>query len=123
MMKIEEGKQYETKCGYRWAAYSFYAGGDWPIHGAWQNPQTKQWQIGAWSKDGKHMLTEDYNLVPAKREFARERWINVYEWEETLHTDKWHANAAAGNADSKRLACVRVMITCREGDGLEEEEK
>lgn len=123
MSKIEEGKTYETKSGCRWHAYGFYAGGEYPIHGAWQDPENKRWHIGAWSQEGKHMLDDEYDLVPAKREFARERWVNVYEWEETMHADRWRANAAAGSADSKRLACVRVMIECREGDGLEPEEK
>src|SRR5574343_683070 len=114
-IKIEEGKPYMTKCGYRWTGYAVYSGGDYPVHGAWQHPKTLQWHIGMWSLDGKHMLNEEYDLKPAPREFARERGSNVYEWEETMHLDKWRANAAAGNADTKRLACVRVMIECREG--------
>lgn len=122
MVKIEEGKPYMTKGGLRWCGYSYYAGGDHPIHGAFQLPNGR-WQIGAWTKEGQHLVSAEYNLMPAPREFARERWINVYEWEETLHADKWRANAAAGSADTKRLACVRVMIQCHEGDGLEPEEK
>lgn len=121
-IKIEEGKPYQLKCGHRWTGYSYYAGGEYPIHGAWQDPHNQRWVIGCWSKEGRHIDDAELNLVPAPREFARERWINVYEWEETMHLDKWRANAAAGNADTKRLACVRVMIECREGDGLEPEE-
>lgn len=120
-IKIEEGKPYMTKGGLRWTAYGFYAGGDYPIHGAYQEANGR-WVIGAWSKEGKHQLNKEWDLMPAPRQFARERWINVYEWEETMHPDKWRANAAAGNADTKRLACVRVMIECQEGDGLEPEE-
>lgn len=122
MMKIEEGKPYMTKNGCRWHAYGFHAGGEYPIHGAWQDPKNMRWYISAWAADGKNCETQKLDLVPAPREFARERWINVYEWEETMHLDKWRANAAAGSADTKRLACVRVMIECREGDGLEPEE-
>lgn len=125
-IKIEEGKPYMTKGGLRWCGYSYYAGGDHPIHGAFQLPNGR-WQIGAWTKEGKHLVSSEFDLMPTPRHLVRERWINVYELEETLHPDKYTANAdsaeaAAVSPHNKRLACVRVMIECHEGDGLEPEE-
>ena len=118
-MKIEEGKQYQTKAGLRWAAYSHYAGGDFPVHGAFQYSNGR-WVVGAWSKDGVHCTCKEYDLMPVPQKFTRSRWVNVYPNSETIHSCKWSADNATKDFPEKRIALVEVKVEGAEGDNLEE---
>lgn len=73
----------------------------------------------SWELNGAYMSGRPsfLDLVEVKPEIRREFWVNVYQDCETLHKNKNHADESL-MAGSGRIACVRVEVVCREGDGL-----
>ena len=76
-----------------------------------------------YSKDG-HFYTDgiqcEFDLVPLPRRLKREYWVNIYPRVTAgniLHFSKSDADSIAM---SDRVACVKVVIDCEEGEGLEE---
>lgn len=58
------------------------------------------------------------NDRPAQpRRIVRDAWINVYreDFGDLVHKTKEDADACAAPS---RIACVRVVIDCQEGEGL-----
>lgn len=121
MDKIIEGKSYQTKAGNRVTHYAFHTSGDYPIHGAVQSKDTKQWKITAWDVYGKSVHYNDWNLIPVPEKFVRKRWVNVFaDGTETIHDCKWNADNYMKGCREKRIACVCVKVEGTAGDGLED---
>jgi hypothetical protein len=55
--------------------------------------------------------------TPERRRIIRDAWINVYgeDFGDLVHLTR---ESADFSAMPDRVACVKVVIDCREGDGL-----
>jgi hypothetical protein len=112
---IEFGKQYRTEDGCEVRIYALDAGGQTPVHGAIK--RSGLWIVTAWSKEGLWSINNSINnLVEVKPRIQREFWVNVYpDRLQTHYTEKSKADFCAV---PHRIACVKVVIDCEEGEGL-----
>lgn len=122
---IELGKQYKTRDGCEVRIYAMDGGGRFPVHGAvklddgtWRQ---EEWTLtGSYNgeKDG-HTLPHHLDLIEVKPRIQREVWVNVYRGSDAefywVCSKKEDADNYAGD---NRIACVKVIIDCEEGEGL-----
>ena len=113
---IELGKQYKTRDGCEARVYAVDAGGSHSVHGAIK--RNGVWVITAWAKEGQWSMHDSINdLIEATPHIQREVWVNVYKTATMygIYQDKFTADL---NASNRRIACVKVVIDCEEGEGL-----
>lgn len=121
-MKIDINKKYKTQSGKNVRIYSTEALGDFPIHGAVLLDD--EWDICTWTKDGKYNLDDDINddpfdLVEVKPRIQREYWMNLYNSGScTVWKNRENADSGAKMTKNNRIACVKIVIDCEEGEGL-----
>jgi hypothetical protein len=121
---IELGKHYKTRDGREVRIYAVDGGGRFPVHGAvklddgtWRQ---EEWTLtGSYNgeKDG-HSLPNALDLIVVRPRIQREVWLNVYKSEcayGPVYREKCYADDAAA---STRIACVKLVIDCEEGEGL-----
>lgn len=110
---VDPKKQYRTRDGLEVRIYAVDCGGDFPVHGAFYNPLTKKWEARIWPDTGLS------DLIEVKPRIKREVWVNEYRYENGQRN--WVAFDSRELADedtNNRIACVRVVIDCEEGEGL-----
>ena len=116
---IELGKQYRTEDGREVRIYALDAGGQTPVHGAIK--RSGLWIVTSWSKEGRWSISNpENNLVEVKPRIHREVWVNVFRHDdgaEFFETCESKANADLIASDA-RIACVKLVIDCEEGEGL-----
>jgi len=111
---IELGKKYKTRDGREVRIYAVDGGGHRPIHGAIREGQ--EWVACTWLHDGVEGLHCNA-LIEVKPRIKREVWVNVYpngtsrSFEEKRFADE--------HAMDHRIACVKLVIDCEEGEGLD----
>ncbi len=112
---IELGKQYKTRGGCEARVYAVDADGSHSVHGAIK--RNGIWAITAWSKEGQWSINNSINdLIEVKPRIQREVWVNVYpngtsrSFEEKRFADECVMD--------HRIACVKLVIDCEEGEGL-----
>lgn len=121
---IELGKQYKTRRDlYETRIYAVDGCGDYPVHGAVLNEHG--WVNTTWRKDGRSFRSGNfsdgpYDLIEVKPRIQREVWVNVYRCYDGVEfygvcRKKEEADNYAGE---DRIACVKVVIDCEEGEGL-----
>lgn len=119
---IDINKQYRTRDGREVRIYAVDCGGDFPVHGAFYNPLTKKWEARIWPDTGYCYSIKDpslSDLIEVKPRIQQELWLNVYRAKENRR--RWAAFESREEADlfhPERIACVRVLIDCEEGEGL-----
>jgi len=116
---IELGKQYQTRDGCEARVYAVDGGGDYPVHGAYVNEHG--WITSIWCKDGRSSMSspsrdEPYDLVEVKPRIQREVWLNVYNGRLCTGYPSKEESDRASSYD--RIACLKVVIDCEEGEGL-----
>ncbi len=111
---IDPKKQYRTRDGREVRIYAVDGGGHKPIHGAIR--EGDEWFAASWLQGGVGALHIN-SLVEVKPRIQREVWVNVYpDVAECLYyTTKQRADEGAV---PNRIACVKVIIDCEEGEGL-----
>jgi len=120
--KIELGKEYETRGGDPVGIYAVGCGGVYSVHGYIDYGRGVR-VLSAWTADGLYALggsCGDCDLVPASKRFRAERWVNVYSGGVIglcLHDTP--DMAATAHWSDAPVACVKVVIEGREGDGVE----
>ena len=112
---VDPTKNYKTRLNREVRIYATDANSKFPVHGAvfWQG----QWEIHKWCANGTHNDDELLDLFEVKPRIKREIWVNVYPEMKGYSTHSSRAEAdryAAGN----RIACVKVVVDCEEGEGL-----
>lgn len=117
---IDPKKQYRTRDGREVRIYAVDGGGPFSVHGAIYKPCLEEWETRQWPATG-HYGTENpspCDLIEVKPRIKREVWVNVYavELHTSLHRSKESADAFAPGLN--RIACVRLVIDCEEGEGL-----
>ena len=121
---IELGKQYKTRDGCEVRIYAVDGGGQFPVHGA-VNFSGTAWTPNEWSETGSHLgdpefRISDLDLIEVKPRIQREVWVNMYRHYDGVEfygvcRKKEEADSYASDA---RIACVKVVIDCEEGEGL-----
>ena len=114
---IELGKQYRTRDGREVRIYAVDGGGHKPIHGAIR--EGDEWFAASWLQGGVGALHIN-NLIEVRPRIQREVWVNVYRCYDGVEfygvcRKKEEADNYAGE---DRIACVKVVIDCEEGEGL-----
>jgi hypothetical protein len=111
---IDPNKKYRTRDGREVRIYAVDGSGSVPVHGAIKN--TYGWEPYQWIKDGRSYLKNGpEDLIEVKPRIQREVWVNVYPHMEDLWARREDAEEAGGD---DRIACVKLVIDCEEGEGL-----
>lgn len=117
---IDPKKTYRTRDGREVRIYAVDGCNDYPVHGAILNEYG--WVVTTWRKDGRSFRSgngrdEPYDLIEVKPRIQREVWVNVYPG--PIVCELRHTKADADeDAMRNRIACVKVVIDCEEGEGL-----
>lgn len=114
---IDKNKQYRTRDGREVRIYATDGIGSYPVHGACRGREG--WTPEKWTAGGLFFYDgsrKDGDLVEVKPRIQREFWLNVYRDSlSTRYDSKEHADRGA---TIERLACVKIIIDCEEGEGL-----
>ncbi len=109
---ISKDKQYRTRDGREVRIYATDGYTDFPVHGAVKNKEgwmPLQWHLqGYW-----HPTNRDLDLIEVKPRIKRDVWIHIFNDGDLEVTD----NPASAYI-THRIACVKVVIDCEEGEGL-----
>lgn len=114
---VSMGKEYQTRDGEKVRIYCTDGGGKYPVHGAIWNVNTEEWLSFQWTIEGTFGTDTDFDLVEVKPRIKREFWVNIYKESRTQFLFK--TREEADQAMNDRVACVKVLIDCKEGDGLQ----
>ena len=114
---IDPKKTYRTRDGREVRIYAVDGGGEYPVHGA--TKINGEWLANGWTACGGHDVEvdeSDFDLIEVRPRIQREVWLNVYR-DPTggYHESKYEADRYGGN----RIACVKLVIDCEEGHGLD----
>lgn len=117
MNKISTEKKYRTRDGREVRIYAVDGTGNIAVHGAILN--AGKWVPRSWFEDGSfYQLSQtDEDLIEVRPRIKREVWVNVYPSDRRYgcHSSRIGADEG-GTAD--RIACVKIVIDCEEGEGL-----
>ena len=116
---IDPKKQYRTRDGREVRIYAVDGGGPLSVHGAIYKPCLEEWETRQWPATG-HYGTENpspCDLIEAKPRIYHEVWVNVYPWG-VSEGYKTKVNADNYEVPGDRIACVKLVIDCEEGEGL-----
>lgn len=112
---ISKDKQYRTRDGREVRIYATDGGVGEEVHGAIK-AYDGEWCSSMWRHSGWNIYSKpNSDLVEVKPRIKREYWANLYQGEITLHGQRSYADGCAGKT---RIACVKVVIDCEEGEGL-----
>ena len=114
---ININKTYRTRDGREVRIYAMDGVEEYPVHGAVRST-CGGWYSATWTMQGEkckgNSTLED--LVEVKPRIQREYWINMYP---QGGTNFYNTREFADKyTDNTRIACVRVLIDCEEGEGL-----
>jgi hypothetical protein len=110
---IDPAKKYRTRDGREVRIYAVDGGGPRPVHGA--ICEGREWVAYTWLHDGVAGL-HCSNLIEVRPRIQREVWVNVYSDFDVAYRSRGEAD---GNALQRRIACVKLVIDCEEGHGLD----
>lgn len=118
---IDPTKKYRTRNGREVRIYATDAGGRFPVHGAVRDKDG--WFPDEWTSKGFYSgerdgfsTPHDIDLIEVRPRIRREVWVNVYpDLEPSIFVSK---QSADWHAVSSRIACVKLVIDCEEGEGL-----
>ena len=121
---IDPKKQYRTRDGREVRIYAVDGADPYPVHGAIK--MDGKWGNSAWRADGGYLthfnLVDPSDLIEVKPRIKREVWANVYPEGHfncgavVGYTTKHDADHSAIRRE--RIACVKLVIDCEEGEGL-----
>jgi hypothetical protein len=81
-LKIEAGKEYLLRSGWRMRCYATDGGGEYPVQGAIWDANTDEWDMGIWQLDGRVIdgRTDDGSdiISPAPETVEVDCWVCVY---------------------------------------------
>lgn len=114
---IDPKKQYRTRDGREVRIYAVDGRKDEEVHGAFL--RKGEWTPCSWNKRGLWCDggIDTHDLIEVKPRIQREVWVNVYRWG-ISGCYETKESADNGEAEGARIACVKVIIDCEEGEGL-----
>lgn len=119
---IDPKKSYRTRDG-REVRILMTDGGDWnyPVIAAYKDKDDRWWPLHL-TADGRHSLNPEapncLDLIEVRPRIQREVWVNVYSGDMDMFFDCRSSKVEADLVGGNRIACVKVVIDCEEGDGL-----
>jgi hypothetical protein len=114
---IDKNKTYRTRDGREVRIYSVDGAGRYCVHGAVKT--VDGWEMHLWAVDGRtsHRFESPLDIIEVKARIKREYWMNVYPdalgWSARTKEEADH-----GCINTGRIACVKIVIDCEEGEGL-----
>ena len=116
---IDPKKTYKTRDGREVRIYAVDGRNGHRIHGAIYDGKAHGWLHRAWFTDGRmHSYPTDCDLIEVKPRIHREVWVNVYPDMRGVDGYVTSREYADRCADEGRIACVKLVIDCEEGEGL-----
>lgn len=121
-MTISMDKQYRTRDGREVRIYALDGdSSECRVHGAIKWDQG--WVQHNWHETGFYYDNKEESLcdlIEIKPRIQREMWLNVYEEDWKFCIAAGYSTKAAADlvAPPSRIACVKVVIDCEEGEGL-----
>ena len=112
---IDITKTYRTRCGYPVRLYRTDARGACAVQGSIDLGENDS--ISQWGSKGIHPTNTELDLIEVKPRIKHDMWVNVYE--DGVGGKYETKELADANALSRRIACVKLIIDCEEGEGLE----
>ena len=119
--QFDPTKQYKTRDGRPFRYYASDGGDSYPIHGAAWNEDIRRWVPYSWTANGRIFpgdLDSDHDLIEVKPRIKREYWLNLYEEVDDVFGYITKERADEGSCGD-RIACVRVVVDCEHGEGLD----
>jgi hypothetical protein len=116
MSMIDPKKQYRTRDGREVRIYAVDGGCSYPVHGAYKGDAG--WVIAQWTREGcfqSNKFSNGFDLIEVKPRIRREVWVNVYEHGNGSY---FESREVADRYPGSRIACVKLVIDCEEGEGL-----
>lgn len=116
---IDMNKKYQTKHGLPVRLLTTSGPSPWEVVGYIGDDTLP----GAWTADGRFYsnVESKHDLIEVVEPVTIERWVNIYKgsaWYDPL-LGLFRTESDANNSGSGRIACVKVAITYKPGDGLQ----
>jgi hypothetical protein len=118
---IDIAKKYKTRDGREVRIYAVDGAGPYSVHGAVKSDG--RWCGSAWMPNGSYFNSGEIDLmdmIEVRPRIQREVWVNVFRHDDGA--EFFEACESKANADliasDARIACVKVIIDCEEGEGL-----
>ena len=113
---IDPKKLYRTRDGREVRIYAVDGAEDMCIHGAMLT--SDGWEAEVWNKRGVWLPCNEspHDLIEVRPRIQREVWVNVYRDIVEVFNTKHYADIHSTN---NRIACVKLVIDCEEGHGLD----
>ena len=114
---IDPKKTYRTRDGREVRIYAVDGLNGHRVHGAVLDQYG--WEHRAWFANGRsnNCSESPIDLIEVRPRIQREVWVNVYPTDCTIHNDKDDADCFS--KEGIRLACVKLVVDCEEGHGLD----
>lgn len=121
---IDLAKKYRTRDGREAKVFMVDAGTSHPVIAAYRDSDAGIWWSLHFTAEGRvsQSRTDPRDLIEVRPRIQREVWVNVYP--EPLQAMSWLfltrelADSAAASTKAERIACVKLVIDCEEGEGL-----
>ena len=108
-----------TRDGRKVSIYYTDAPDEYPIYGRIEGAVAPTY----WRRDGTYSLhsrrLSGGDLIQQPRRFRYERWVNVYPYGVGGYNYNTREDADQGCVESSRIACIKIIVECEEGEGLE----
>ena len=115
---IDPKKTYRTRDGREVRIYAVDGALPYSVHGAVKHGDS--WISKDWADNGgfltPHCETDPLDLIEVKPRIKREVWVNVYP--HCIGDSMETKELADMKARLDRIACVKLVIDCEEGEGL-----
>lgn len=121
LMIVDINKQYRTQDGEKVRIYCIDGSGTYPVHGAIFDDEVEVWMVNSWTSKGmtREGHNDPYDLVEVKPRIQREYWMNLYNsGSGSVWKNRQNADEGAKGTKNNRIACVKIVIDCEEGEGL-----
>ena len=117
---IDPKKTYRTRDGREVRIYATDGALPYSVHGAVKHGDS--WISKDWADNGgfltPHCETDPLDLIEVRPRIHREVWVNVYPDMRGVDGYVTSREYADRCADEGRIACVKLVIDCEEGEGL-----
>lgn len=112
---IDPAKKYRTRDGREVRIYAVDGRKDEEVHGAFL--RKGEWTPCSWNKRGLWCDggIDTHDLIEVKPRIQREVWVNVYDHGNGSY---YESKEIADRYPGPRIACVKLVIDCEEGEGL-----